>query len=61
MGSQAGNLRAQLVADGVRSDLEAAKRLFRGSLAVQILVVEDEEERAWLEHYMLAALHTATE
>lgn len=56
MGDQTGNLRAQLVTDGVCSDLEAAKRLMRGSLAVQILAVEDEEERTWLEHFMLCVL-----
>jgi hypothetical protein len=56
MGNQAGNLRAQLVADGVCADLEAAKRLIRDSLSVQFLVVEDEEERTWLEHFMLGVL-----
>jgi len=56
MGNQAGNLRAQLVVSGVCADLEAAKRLIRESLAVQILVIEDEEERAWLEHFMLGVL-----
>ena len=47
MGNQTGNLRAQLVADRVCSDLEAAKRFMRDKLAVQVLVVEDAEERAW--------------
>jgi len=56
MGNQVGNLRAQLVADGVCIDLETAKRLIRESLAVQILVVEDEGERTWLEHFMLGVL-----
>lgn len=56
MGNQAGNLRAQLVADGICADLETAKRFVRGSLAVQFLVVENEEERARLEHFMLAVL-----
>jgi hypothetical protein len=56
MGNHAGNLRAQLVAGGVCTDLEAAKGLIRGSLAVQVLVVEDDAERAWLEHFMLAVL-----
>ena len=46
----------QLVADGVCSDLEGAKRLIRNNLAVQVLVVADAEERTWLEHFMLAAL-----
>lgn len=56
MGNQAGNLRAQLVAGGVCTDLETAKRLIRDSFAVQILAVEDEEERTWLEHFMLGVL-----
>jgi len=56
MGNQDGNLRAQLVADGVCPDPETAKRFIRESLAVQILVVEDEEERTWLEHFMLGVL-----
>ena len=56
MGNQVGNLRAQLVADGACADLEMAKRLIRESLAVQILPVEDEEERTWLEHFMLGVL-----
>jgi hypothetical protein len=56
MGNQAGNLRAQLVAGGACTDLEAAKELIRGSLAVQVLVVEEDSERAWLEHFMLGVL-----
>jgi len=56
MGNQPGNLRAQLVTHGVCADLEVAKRFIRQSLAVQILALEDEEERTWLEHFMLAAL-----
>lgn len=56
MGNQTGNLRAQLVAAKTCTDLEAAKRLIRGSFAVQILVVEDDDERTWLEHFMLGIL-----
>ncbi len=56
MGDQAGNLRAQLVAGGTCTDLEAAKRFVRESLAVQVLAVEDDEDRAWLEHFMLGVL-----
>lgn len=56
MGNQAGNLRAQLVAGGVCTDLETAKTLIRGSLAVQVLVVEDDAERIWIEHFMLGVL-----
>lgn len=56
MGNQIGNLRHQLVADGVCSDLEAAKRFIRDKLAVQVLVIEDAEERTWIEHFMLGVL-----
>jgi len=56
MGRQAGNLRAQLVAGGVCTDLEMAKKLIQERLAVQVLIVEDDSERAWLEHFMLGVL-----
>jgi hypothetical protein len=56
MGTQAGNLRAQLVADGVCADLESAKRYIQESLAVQIFVAEDAEERIWLAHFVLGVL-----
>lgn len=56
MGNQNGNLRAQLVAEGVCADLEAAKRHIRERFAVQVLVVDDGEERAVIEHFMLAVL-----
>lgn len=56
MGNQAGNLRAQLVTGGVCPDLETAKRLMRDSMVVQVLPVQDEAERAWLEHFMLGVL-----
>src|SRR5262250_2272988 len=53
MGNQPGNLRAQLVSGCECADLEAAKRYMRDHLVIQILVVADAEERAWLEHFML--------
>jgi hypothetical protein len=56
MGNQSGNLRAQLVAAGVCADLDAAKRLMRDTLALQVLEVPDAQERASLEHFMLAVL-----
>src|SRR6266853_2857791 len=56
MGNQSGNLRAQLVAGGECPDHESAKLLIRERLGVQILVVEDAEERARLEHFMLGVL-----
>ena len=56
MGKQAGNLAAQLVANRVCPDLEAAKAHIRENLAAQILMIEDAEERRWLEHFMLGVL-----
>jgi hypothetical protein len=55
MGNQAGNLMAQIVADGV-CPKEAAKGYIRENLAVQILIIEDAAEQRWLEHFMLAVL-----
>ena len=49
MGNQTGNLRAQLVAGGVCSDVGNAKRFIREHLAVQVFVVENPDERVWLE------------
>ena len=56
MGDQAGNLRAQLVRAGECTDLNLAKDLMRHRLAVQVLPVADQRERAALEHFMLAIL-----
>jgi len=56
MGDQKGNLRAQLAADLVCADIKAAKMFIRENLVVQVLVVENSEERTWLEHFMLAVL-----
>jgi hypothetical protein len=58
MGSQKGNLRAQLVRGRVPGvfDLPMAKAYIRAHLAVQVLVVQDKAERVRLEHFMLAVL-----
>lgn len=56
MGTQPGNLRAQLVADGICADLASAKRYVQENLAVQILAAENAEERIWLEHFVLGVL-----
>lgn len=55
MGNQKGNLRAQLVRHGVCADLESAKRHIQDNLLVQAMPILDEQERIWLEHFMLAA------
>lgn len=56
MGSQTGNLRAQLVRGGICPDMEAAKTHMRRRLVVQVLVVHDDQKRASLEHMILAVL-----
>lgn len=56
MGSQPGNLRSQLVHDGVCSDSDEAKRWVQRHCRVRVLVVPDEEERRWGEHFMLSVL-----
>jgi hypothetical protein len=56
MGTQSGNLRAQLVRDRTCSDLEGAKSWIRENCVVQFVIVEDERLRTWAEHYMLGVL-----
>jgi len=56
MGDQAGNLRAQLCRGGECTGMDDAKRFIRQNLAVQVLPIEDERERAWIEYFMHAAL-----
>ena len=56
MGDQRGNLRAQLVAEGVCRDMEAAKQFIRQKLAAQFLVIENGDDRTCLEHFILAVL-----
>ncbi len=55
-GGQAGNIRAQLVRSGRCPSSDAAKEFLRERCAVQVLVIEDEEERKWAEHFILAVL-----
>jgi len=56
MGNQPGNLRAQLVKDGICPHLKAAKDLIRRDLEVQIFLLADDKERALFEHFMIAVL-----
>ena|ERR1700722_19272652 len=56
MGSQRGNLRSQLVADGTCTDLLQAKIWIRQNCLVQVVVVEDDRLRAWAEYFMLSIL-----
>jgi len=56
MGNQPGNLCSQLVRYGVCADRAAAKHHVRSKFVAQVLIVENDRERAWLEHFMLALL-----
>lgn len=56
MGHQSGNLRSQLVQNGVCADLQQAKAWIRNNCEVQWLVVEDDLLRRWAEHFMLSVL-----
>ena len=56
MGSQPGNLRAQLVKDGTCSDSDEAKAWMKQNCVVQFVIVEDDELRRWGEHFMLSIL-----
>lgn len=56
MGNQTGNLRSQLVRDGVCASLEEAKTWIRTHCLVQFAVIQDEAERRWGEHIMLSLL-----
>jgi len=57
MGSQNGNLRAQLVKGGICKDMEQAKQWIRGHFVVQFLEKDDlGVDQRWAEHFMLAVL-----
>ena len=56
MGEQDGNIRRQLVRSGRCRDTQAAKDFLRERCGVQVLMIADEEERKWAEHFMLAIL-----
>lgn len=56
MGTQSGNLRAQLVPDGQCMGLEEPKGWIRENCTVQFLVIVDEQPRRWAEHCMLSIL-----
>ncbi len=56
MGNQRGNLRSQLIADGICADFEQAKFWIQQNAPVQFLVVRDDRLRAWSEYFMLSIL-----
>ncbi|HVL49547.1 MAG TPA: hypothetical protein VM889_13405 [Candidatus Thermoplasmatota archaeon] len=55
-GDQKGNLAGQLVATGAARDLGDARRWIGENCIVRTLVIEDDEKRAWHEHFMLSVL-----
>lgn len=56
MGNQSGNLRAQLVRSGRCCDMAEAKSWIRENCLVRFLIVDDDDEIRWAEHFMLAVL-----
>ncbi len=60
MGNQKGNLRNQLVKDGVCKDLDEAKTWIRGNCQVQLLTLHELHQLGvdirWAEHFILAVL-----
>ncbi|SRR6266508_2627356 len=56
MGNQAGNLRSQLVRDGICSSLDETKPWIRANCRVQYLVIDDLMLLSWAEDFMLASL-----
>lgn len=56
MGNQPGNLRSQLVQEGVCKGLEDTKPWIRANCVVKYAVIEEDEARKWAEYMMLALL-----
>jgi hypothetical protein len=56
MGNQPGNLRSQLVQEGVCKGLEDTKPWIRANCVVKYAVIEEDEARKWAEYMMLAVL-----
>ena len=54
MGTQNGNLRAQLVKDGICSGSQEAKDWIRDNCSVQTVIIDDPQVRGWCEHLMLS-------
>jgi len=52
MGDQAGNLRAQLVQQGVCKSMDETKSWIRSNCIVRYTVIEDDETRKWAEYLM---------
>jgi len=57
MGDQKGNLRQQLVGDGVCASMDETKAYIQNHLQVKVLVIADNEWRKRVENFMLAVLN----
>jgi excinuclease UvrABC nuclease subunit len=56
MGDQTGNIKAQLVVARRFNTQDEAKAYLRNSCEVQFIIVADESERKWLEHFIISVL-----
>ena len=56
MDHHAGNLLGQLTTAGVGASIQDSKAWLKANGEVRIRVIEDDAERAWAEHFMLAVL-----
>ena len=56
IGNQKGNIKAQLVKNGLVADQDEAKKYLEKQCKVQIIIIEDESERKWAEHFILGIL-----
>jgi hypothetical protein len=56
MGDQSGNIKGQLVRAGRFNTQDEAKAYLSNSCKVQFIIVEDESERKWLEHFIISVL-----
>ncbi len=56
LGKQRGNIKAQLVKSKRCADLGRAKEFLEEKCQVQFIIIEDEIERKWAEHFILSIL-----
>lgn len=55
-GNQKGNIKAQLVKNGRFKDQDEAKTYLEEKCRVQVIIIEDENEIKWAEHFILSIL-----
>lgn len=56
MGNQEGNIKAQLVKAGKFRNQGEAKQYLKEKCKVQFILIEDENERKWAEHFIISVL-----